>query len=204
MKWSSTLAGQLQANAKSNPNHYKLAIFINIFPEKPLEKVGQSMERRYSWQNKTTPKKEWVLDTANKRRRLTGTKVNWERLGIFSDEICRNLFKTKPTKSKLCFFDFVVVFAARDIVIDIRMATAGASSKIHRCKKDRQKNHLGTIKKIETNEDKSCTWQTKTTTMKARALGTAYKQWQLNTTKASWKIWKSFRRKLSEQLQNST
>ena len=123
---------------------------------KTFPKNRHAKAKSYSRQIKTTPLKAWVLDTSNKQGRLTGTKVNWERLGNNFDENCRNLFKTQPTKSKLWFFDFVVVFAACDIVIDIPMATAGASSstKIHRCEN-------GSSKKITQKQFKKLR-QTKT------------------------------------------
>ena len=92
---------------------------------KTFPKNRHAKAKSYSRQIKTTPLKAWVLDTSNKQGRLTGTKVNWERLGKNSDGNCRNLFKTKPKKSTFCTIAFCVVFAVHDSIIDNRRAAVG-------------------------------------------------------------------------------
>ena len=66
-----------------------------------------------------------ALKTAKKQRRLTGTREIWRRLGKKSDEKCRNHCTTESNKSTHIIFDFCVVFAGQDMVIDTRRATAG-------------------------------------------------------------------------------
>ena len=54
-----------------------------------------------------------------------GRKRAEKNRGNISDEIYRNLFKAKPKKSTFSTFDFRVVFAVHDSVMDTRRATAG-------------------------------------------------------------------------------
>ena len=54
-----------------------------------------------------------------------GRKWAEKNRGSISDEIYRNLFKTKHKKSTFCTFNFCVVFAVHDSVNEFRRATAG-------------------------------------------------------------------------------